>query len=270
MTVHASHIVAAALTQANKPYVFGVENDRITDINQAKAWDCSELVQTVCRLFGVTPSMPDGAINQWQHCRNHGTMIPVDQAKLTPGALLFIGPGTDGGRRGREAIWHVAISRGDGTTIEAKSTKDGTGTWVIGDRFDWAALIPGVDHSHTPPAPAPKPEEGTMAEAYYQIADDPTTAGDFPKGAILAVGGGTFTHLTPDDWELIRFLAGLENKEPAVTQINQRFARTAIRRRLLNAVALNNAATTTLANSTSNPAVDAGAVVTEIARRLAA
>lgn len=155
-------IVDLAMTQTGKRYVFGVENDSRT-VATATAWDCSELVQIVCRELGVAPVMPDGAYWQWRHCRNNNTFIPIDQARRTPGALLFVGPGTEGGKTGRDAIWHVAISRGDGTTIEAKSTKDGTGSWPIANRFTFAALIPGVDHANagTPPPYVPPNETAT-------------------------------------------------------------------------------------------------------------
>ena len=147
--VTGQQIVDLAMTQTGKRYVFGVENDSRT-VETATAWDCSELVQIVCRDLGIRPVMPDGAYWQWRNCKQRGTLIAVERARTTPGALLFVGPGDEAGRTGRDAIWHVAISRGDDTTIEAKSTKDGTGTWPIGKRFTWAALIPGVDYTSRP------------------------------------------------------------------------------------------------------------------------
>lgn len=181
--VTGQQIVDLAMTQTGKRYVFGVENDSRT-VETATAWDCSELVQIVCRDLGVKPVMPDGAYWQWRNCKQRGTLIAIERARTTPGALLFIGPGDEAGRTGRDAIWHVAISRGDDTTIEAKSTKDGTGTWPIGKRFTWAALIPGVDYARTvttpappsPPAPAAASpqiilEEDTVKHSQWLIAD---------------------------------------------------------------------------------------------------
>ena len=151
MTVTGQQVVTKAMTQSGKRYVFGVENDNRA-FDTTDAWDCSELVQIVCRDLGVRPVVPDGAYWQWRHCRNNNTMITVDQARRIPGALLFGGTGKG---TGRDAIWHVAISRGDNTTIEARNTKYGTGSWPIGDRFQFAALIPGVDHAGTPPVYVP-------------------------------------------------------------------------------------------------------------------
>lgn len=145
-----AELIITALTQVGKPYKFGAE---ARDLN-AKAWDCSELVEVVCRHHGVTPTIPDGAYNQWMHCRKHAAMVSIQKAKETKGALLFIGSGVG---VGRNAIWHVAFSRGDGTTVEARSTKYGTGSWPIGNRFQYAALIPGVNHSGPPVTVVNKP-----------------------------------------------------------------------------------------------------------------
>lgn len=168
--VTGQQIVDLAMTQTGKKYVFAVENDSRT-VETSTAWDCSELVQIVCRDLGVQPVVPDGAFWQWRHCKQRGTLIPIERARTTPGALLFIGPGDEAGRTGRDAIWHVAISRGDDTTIEAKSTKDGTGTWPIGNRFSFAARIPGVTYTtpatpppYVPPTPTPTPTPAPIME----------------------------------------------------------------------------------------------------------
>jgi len=68
----------------------------------------------------------------------------VEQALKTPGALLFnfsSEPKPGGGRPGQA---HVAISLGDGRTIEARGKKYGVGTFDAGDRFKYAAVIPGM------------------------------------------------------------------------------------------------------------------------------
>jgi cell wall-associated NlpC family hydrolase len=45
----------------------------------------------------------------------------------------------------RPAGAHVAISLGDGRTIEARGRKWGVGTWEAGNRFEYAAVIPGLE-----------------------------------------------------------------------------------------------------------------------------
>ena len=190
MSVTGAQIVSKAMTQSGKRYVFGVENDNRA-FDATDAWDCSELVQIVCRDLGVRPVMPDGAYWQWRHCRNNGTMITVDRARRIAGALLF---GGDGVGTGRDAIWHVAISRGDDTTIEARNTRYGTGSWPIGTRFQFAALIPGVDHAGTPPPyvpPVTRPPATTPP-----IVAPPTISTEEDDVAALLVSDGNQVWLT--------------------------------------------------------------------------
>lgn len=127
MTTQAQQFVDAALKQNGKPYVFGTEV-RLADPSPA-AFDCSELVEWAAKQAGLT--MPDGSATQLEHCRTLGTLIAVHQAKLVAGALLFR-PG------------HVAISLGDGRTIEARGAAYGVG--VFDERSTWThgALVPGM------------------------------------------------------------------------------------------------------------------------------
>jgi cell wall-associated NlpC family hydrolase len=138
-----------ALTQRGDRYVFGAET-RPTNPNPS-AWDCSELVEWSCARLGV--KIPDGAYNQWKHCRR----ISVAQAIKTPGALLFVGDGTG---TGRNAITHVAISLGDGTTIEARSARFGVGSWTAYNRgFRYGGLVPGISYTVKRPPVTPLPTQ---------------------------------------------------------------------------------------------------------------
>jgi cell wall-associated NlpC family hydrolase len=128
-------VVDKAMVMDGKPYVFGYEIV-LTNPNPKSA-DCSELVEwDTYQLLGKSYKLPDGAENQYHYCKLYGTLIPIAQAIKTPGALLFrITSGGD----------HVAISRGDGTTIEARSTADGCGVFTAKGRpWTHAAKIPGV------------------------------------------------------------------------------------------------------------------------------
>jgi hypothetical protein len=150
-----------ANTQAGDRYVFGAEA-RPSDPNPNR-WDCSELVEWTCARAGVKPTVPDGAYNQWKHCRR----ISVAQASGIPGALLFVGDGTGSGRN---AIVHVAFSRGNGTTVEARGAKWGVGSWnVAGRTFRYGGLIPGVDYSHAAPVVPSKPP-AVSASVLSQVA----------------------------------------------------------------------------------------------------
>lgn len=120
--------VSHALAQNGDRYVFGAET-RMSDPNP-RVFDCSELVEWAAHQVGV--DVPDGSQNQRRHSRNAGLRISVEQALRTRGALLF----TDG---------HVAISLGDGRTIEARSSRHGVGIFNgRGRGWEEAGLIPGM------------------------------------------------------------------------------------------------------------------------------
>ena len=131
-------IIDWALRLKGKPYVFGTEQD---GKENPTAEDCSELVQNACDMNKVRPSMPDGAINQFYHCKKQGTLISVEKAQETFGALVFrITPPNN----------HVVFSLGNGMTFEAKGRAWGVGSWPLnieGRGWTNAALIPGVDYN---------------------------------------------------------------------------------------------------------------------------
>ncbi len=126
----ADAFVQRALAQNGDRYVFGAETN-LNDPNP-NTFDCSELVQWAAAQVGV--SIPDGTMNQLPHIQRAGKGISVDQALRTRGALLFR-PG------------HVAISLGDGRTIEARGSRYGVGIFPANGR-GWTAggLIPGMQY----------------------------------------------------------------------------------------------------------------------------
>ncbi|MEW6430611.1 MAG: peptidoglycan-binding protein [Myxococcota bacterium] len=116
-----------ALGQQGKAYVYGAEA-RVSDPNPP-AFDCSELVEWAARRAGV--SVPDGSINQINAARP----MSVEEALRTPGALLF--------RAGNPN--HIAISLGDGRTIEARGRRYGVGIFSAEGRgWTRAGTIPGL------------------------------------------------------------------------------------------------------------------------------
>jgi cell wall-associated NlpC family hydrolase len=154
--------VREALAQAGDRYVFGVQ-DSLNDPNPT-AFDCSELTRWAAHQAGV--DLPDGSWLQYQALAKEGGAMSVDQALKTRGALLFYfsQPPTGGGRPSEA---HVAISLGDGRTIEARSTKDGVGVFQANTiKFNYAAAIPqfagagaagGVPDLPLPTTPLPGP-----------------------------------------------------------------------------------------------------------------
>jgi cell wall-associated NlpC family hydrolase len=130
-----------AQAQVGDRYVFGAEVKNLDDQNP-DAFDCSELTQWAAHQAGVT--IPDGAAGQYRYFQKMGLLIPVEEAKNTPGALLFHFAADPVGGKGEPPVAHVAISAGDGTTIEAKNSREGVVNGEAGNRFNFAAIIPGI------------------------------------------------------------------------------------------------------------------------------
>ena len=140
-TAHsAKSFVADALSQAGKVYRFGAEASANND--NPTAFDCSELVQWSAARQGI--QMPEGSWQQYLQLKQQGNLMSVDEALRTPGALLFSfsHEPTPGG--GRPSSAHVAISLGDGRTIEARGRSYGVGVFDAGNRFTYAGRIPGL------------------------------------------------------------------------------------------------------------------------------
>jgi cell wall-associated NlpC family hydrolase len=134
-----------AVAQDGDKYVFGHEVD-LND-HHPTTFDCSELVQWAAHQAGV--DVPDGSWLQYAQAHQMGTTMTVADALHTPGALLFSFSSDPLAGTGRPEHAHVAISLGDGRTIEANSPKNGVGIFsagVNGDRFQYAATIPGIDY----------------------------------------------------------------------------------------------------------------------------
>lgn len=116
-------MVQFALAQAGDAYVWGG--------NGPDGWDCSGLVQLATAAGGRTLTKPSAS--QWAACQAAGKVISVSSALGIRGALLF--------RIGGEYN-HVAISLGNGSTIEARGTAYGTGVFggASGGGWTGAAL----------------------------------------------------------------------------------------------------------------------------------
>ncbi len=141
-----NRFVDVATAQAGDDYVFGT-SAKLSDPDPER-FDCSELTRWAAHQAGV--KIPDGAMYQYLDLKQKGALMPVEQALHTKGALLFYfsrEPVEGGGRPSRA---HVAISLGDGRTIEAKGTRYGVGEFNARNRFNYAGMIPGLDESAPP------------------------------------------------------------------------------------------------------------------------
>lgn len=117
-------MVQFALAQAGDAYVWGG--------NGPSGWDCSGLVQGATAHAGKPLGKPSAS--QWATCVAQGRTIPIKTALGTRGALLF--------RIGVGEFNHVAISLGNGSTIEARGTGYGVGVFgnAAGQGWTGAAL----------------------------------------------------------------------------------------------------------------------------------
>jgi len=110
----------------------GPEVEPGTPPEETTAWDCSELVQVKLNELGI--DIPDGSTAQLEWCRSKGALIPLEQGINTRGALLL-------------RVGHVAVSLGNGKTIEAYGTGYKVGEYSATNRtFTDAALVPGLDY----------------------------------------------------------------------------------------------------------------------------
>ena len=137
----ATQFVNTALSQQGKPYVWGATASA-TDPSPA-AFDCSELTKWAAARSGVT--IPDGAAHQYVWLKQQGATMSVQQALQTPGALLFhFDSEPQPGLSGEPPVAHVAISLGNGYTIEARGHAYGVGVFPATGRFNYAGMVPGM------------------------------------------------------------------------------------------------------------------------------
>lgn len=109
-------MVDFAMAQTGDAYVWGAEGP--------DAWDCSGLVLGAAAAAGL-PGLPHYSASIYEM----SSKVDVGQAISTPGAVLWH-PG------------HIAISRGDGQTIEARGRAYGVGSWSAAGRFSGGGLLP--------------------------------------------------------------------------------------------------------------------------------
>lgn len=185
MAVSIEDVLFEMLGQAGKRYVFGTEASPLDPSPQK--FDCSELIEWACARKKVDPRVPDGSWIQARHCRNHGTLLPtIDEGIGTRGALLFRFVGGDPFRGGRPSSSHVAVSLGDGTTIEARGTAYGVGTWAASGRgWTHAALIPGCDYR---PKVVPAVPKGKIVGVWPDDLAKPMPAKHLPMWKATADG----------------------------------------------------------------------------------
>lgn len=121
-------MVGFAMGKNGGPYVWGG--------NGPSGYDCSGLTTAAARVAGVT--LPRTSKTQYAHCRDRGRLLSVDNAINLRGALLFRMTGEP---------THVALSLGNGQTIEARGRAYGIGVFSAHGR-GWTSggAVPGVTY----------------------------------------------------------------------------------------------------------------------------
>ena len=139
----AEEFVKKCLAEAGDTYRLGAEVKPGALPAQTFEWDCSELVEVKLRELGI--DAPDGSTNQLHWVVNSGTAIPLEEGLRTRGALLL-------------RIGHVAVSLGDGQTIEAKGKAYGVNVFSASHRsFTHAGRVPGLTYSGAVDGVTPTP-----------------------------------------------------------------------------------------------------------------
>jgi hypothetical protein len=167
-----------AVAQSGDKYIFGAEV-KLDDPNPS-TFDCSELVEWASHQAGV--KMPDGALNQYRHLNSEHSTMSVEQAMHTPGALLFSFDADP--ISGKPTHCHVAISLGNGKTIEAKGTQYGVGSWEANTkRFQYAGYMPEMMSASGggPFVPTPAPPQPPPQDAFtHRVNNDPVQMDKHP------------------------------------------------------------------------------------------
>lgn len=125
--------VTYCLQQVGDAYVWGAHPPASS--GDPDAFDCSGLVGWAAGQVGVTFTGSSGM--QYAAAEKAGTLISVEKAARTRGAVLF---------RGYRGSEHVVVSLGDGEhTVEARGRAYGVVKGPIAGReWDSAALVPGM------------------------------------------------------------------------------------------------------------------------------
>jgi hypothetical protein len=128
--------VQRALDQQGDHYILGASSHG----SDPRQFDCSSLVQWAAREAGIT--LDRTAQDQYVQLKGQNATVSVEEALRTKGALLFSfsEEPTAKGTVLRHA--HVAISLGDGRTMEAMGTSYGVKVASATGRFQYGAVIP--------------------------------------------------------------------------------------------------------------------------------
>ncbi|MBN1237451.1 MAG: CHAP domain-containing protein, partial [Gammaproteobacteria bacterium] len=140
-------VLDVAKRHVGEPYALGARAP-MANSDWTGPWDCAEFAswcvyRAVGILYGTRPAddpvMADAYTGYWaQQAALDGADIPVEDALRIAGACLLRRPGNG-------PLGHIALSTGDGGTIEAHSSSTGVIAHTARNRrWDCGVLVPGV------------------------------------------------------------------------------------------------------------------------------
>jgi len=140
-------ILALAERHLGEKYVFGA-NANFQDPNYAGPWDCADftswvLYQATGIVFGCTDdTAPAKKLEPFSgswlaDMKAKGQEVPIKDAKKVAGAFFIR-------KKKGDKPGHVAVSDGQGKTVEAMGAAFGVTRGKVDGRFDAAVLVPGV------------------------------------------------------------------------------------------------------------------------------
>lgn len=147
----ADEMVRLAMQHVGESYDLGADVP-LDKKNYTGPWDCAEFAswlvyQTTGQVIGcVRNDAPLKKVEPYsgawaRDAEASPNKLTPAQAASVRGAVLVRKPR-------QERIGHVAISRGDGTTIEAMDSAHGVAVGkIVGRRWDLAFRIPGLDYA---------------------------------------------------------------------------------------------------------------------------
>lgn len=180
-------IIAKAMPHLGERYILGARAP-LNNSAHAGPWDCAEFTSwcsyqaygIVFGCYGQNPATADPYSGKWyEDGVAAGTLVSVSSALGTPGAFLVRKPGDF-----NIGIGHVAISLGDGRTVEARSAQTGVvaAGGAAGRPWTTGLHLPGVLYTQGVQPPAHNPAPGILK------VTNPYIRGDAVKLVQLALG----------------------------------------------------------------------------------
>lgn len=122
----------------------------------------SEGSEWAARNTNVSPKLPDGSAYQFDHCDKNGGRITLEEARNTPGSLIFKSYSNEypPGDRNNGGIYHIAVVKSYNQTMEVccddgqtiKHMEISGRSW-----YKYGGLVPGVDYGITGSGGDPEP-----------------------------------------------------------------------------------------------------------------